>query len=375
MAKTQAEPLWTPIIEPYEHIYPAFQMTTEALAQDSQNPVEGLVGIRIKLPKRKGEPMVQVRVKISEPELLIGETLIQLPSSGNEQRIYPQLAWRLLALKSIARAQRRTLEFSVQIGAAAPERKQFNAIIHGLNDALVYVEGDQPSTHKDDLDFNWIFAAYVDSQSQAVKRLKAAALKLGIVDQLSGYQVNGDQDAVHLQVFSLYQALQNRGVRYVGKSENVSAHPKILSQRVRFPDESWQGRVVNCVDGSVLFAAALANIGIEPVLVVIPGHMFVGFYLDEGQENLGFLDLSLLGQTPVDVDITEAGESTLVGLQNQVPADLLPEFAVFTEAVALAERQFNKAQNKFDLPDNPDYQIISISDARALGVQAIRVSK
>jgi len=43
--------------------------------------------------------------------------------------------------------------------------------------------------------------------------------------------------------------------------------------------------------------------------------------------------------------------------------------------VALAERQFNAARAKFDLADNHDYQIISISDARALGVQAIKVTK
>ena len=377
-------PSWSPIIEPYGHIYPAFQITAESLTPRTHanastlqaigpSVFEGLIGIRVKLPKRKGNPLVQLRLRISEPELLLGETVISLPSAGTEQRIFPPLSWQLLALKAINRPQQRTLEFSVQFDETAPQLKQFNATVHGLNDALVFVEGDQPGTTSDDLDFNWIFAAYVDERSQAAKRVSAAALKLAIVDRFDGDQAG--PDAVYLQVFALWQALQNRGVRYVGTSKNVSTHPKILSQRVRFPDESWQARVVNCVDGSVLLAAALMRNGIEPVLVIIPGHMFLGFYLDESKSTLGFLDLSLLGKTPINTRITQAGESTLTELQNQVPAQLLPEFAVFSEAVAIAERQFNAARAKFDLADNHDYQIISISDARALGVQAIKVTK
>jgi hypothetical protein len=378
-----SSPTWAPIIEPYEHIYPAFQITAEALSPRThanasqfetigQNVVEGLIGVRVKLPKRKDSPLVKIKLRISEPELLLGETVISLPSAGTEHRIFPPLSWRLLALKAINSPQRRKLEFSVQFDAAAPQLRTIDATVHGLNDALVYIEGDQPNKSSDDLDFNWIFAAYVDEQSQAVKRLMSAAQKLAIVDRFDGY--GAGPDAVYLQAFALWQALQNRGVRYLGTSKNVSAHPKMLSQRVRFPDESWKQRVVNCVDGSVLLAAALIRAGIDPVLVVVPGHMFLGFYLDESKSALGFLDSSLLGQMPMDVDVTEAGENALTELQTQVPAELLPEFAVFSESVALAERQFNAARAKFDQADNHDYQIISIDDARELGVQAIKVS-
>lgn len=380
--KQSSSPTWAPIIEPYEHIYPTFQITAEALAPRThanasqfeamgQNVVEGLIGIRVNLPTHKASAPVTIKLRISESELLLGETVISLPSAGVEHRIFPPLSWRLQALKAINRPQRRTLEFSVQFDDAAPQLRGINATVHGLNDALVFIEGDQPHRSNDDLDFNWIFAAYVDEQSQAVKRLSLAAQKLTIVDRFDGYAAG--PDAVYLQAFALWQALQNRGVRYVGTSKNVSTHPKMLSQRVRFPDESWKQRVVNCVDGSVLLASALMRAGIDPVLVVVPGHMFLGFYLDESKASLGFLDVSLLGQMPMDVGITEAGENALAELQTQIPAELLPEFAVFSESVAIAERQFNAARVKFDQADNHDYQIISISDARALGVQAIRV--
>jgi hypothetical protein len=42
--------------------------------------------------------------------------------------------------------------------------------------------------------------------------------------------------------------------------------------------------------GSVLFASLMYKIGIMPVLVVKPGHMFVGYYLDKDRKQFEFLE-------------------------------------------------------------------------------------
>jgi hypothetical protein len=49
------------------------------------------------------------------------------------------------------------------------------------------------------------------------------------------------------------------------------------------------------VDGSVLFASVLRQIGIEPILVLVPGHMFMGFYLDPECTKPEFLETTMMG--------------------------------------------------------------------------------
>ena len=49
------------------------------------------------------------------------------------------------------------------------------------------------------------------------------------------------------------------------------------------------------MDGSVLFASVLRQIGIEPLLVLVPGHMFVGFALDQAGSQVEYLETTMIG--------------------------------------------------------------------------------
>jgi hypothetical protein len=71
--------------------------------------------------------------------------------------------------------------------------------------------------------------------------------------------------------------------------------PAVKSQYVRFPGDSIRTSQANCVDGSALFASVLRRIGIDPVLVVIPGHCFLAFYLDRDQRTAAWLETTMLG--------------------------------------------------------------------------------
>ena len=50
----------------------------------------------------------------------------------------------------------------------------------------------------------------------------------------------------------------------------------------------------NCIDGTVLFASALENIGIEPLIVLIPGHAFVGWKRWTDSNVCGFLETTMI---------------------------------------------------------------------------------
>src|SRR6185503_5020189 len=71
----------------------------------------------------------------------------------------------------------------------------------------------------------------------------------------------------------------------------------VNSQHVRMIDESINNAQANCVDGSVLLASLLRKIGIEPMLVMVPGHCYLAFHLDEEGKEVAALETTLLGSS------------------------------------------------------------------------------
>ena len=74
------------------------------------------------------------------------------------------------------------------------------------------------------------------------------------------------------------------------------------------------------MDGSVLLASLMKAININPILVRIPGHMFVGYYTDKSHKNMNFLETTMIGDVNLDDFFPdEKLDSTMVGKsQNQM---------------------------------------------------------
>ena len=140
-----------------------------------------------------------------------------------------------------------------------------------------------------------MYAAYVNESHPMIDGILQEALKTKIVDGFSGYQ-SEDPDEVIQQVYAIWTALQKRGIKY-SSITTPSAHSEtVFSQSVRFLDESLQYTQANCVDGSVLLASILYKIEINPFLIVVPGHMYLGFYLDEKNETIACLETTMLSE-------------------------------------------------------------------------------
>ena len=97
------------------------------------------------------------------------------------------------------------------------------------------------------------------------------------------------------EVFSIWNVLQRQGVKYSSITTASGESRAVLSQHVRFLDETVQNSQANCVDGTVLFASVLYKLGIYPVLVKIPGHMFLAFYTDAQRQHISFLETTMVG--------------------------------------------------------------------------------
>lgn len=53
-----------------------------------------------------------------------------------------------------------------------------------------------------------------------------------------------------------------------------------FAQRTRLPAEVLQSKNAQCLEGTILFATLLEAIGLQPYIVRVPGHAFVGWRLN-----------------------------------------------------------------------------------------------
>ncbi|MBN1139471.1 MAG: hypothetical protein JXM73_23045 [Anaerolineae bacterium] len=65
------------------------------------------------------------------------------------------------------------------------------------------------------------------------------------------------------------------------------------------------GRQANCIDGTVLFASLLELANIDPLLIIVPGHAFVGWRVWKNVKRYEFLETTLIG----DGDFEEAQQA------------------------------------------------------------------
>ena len=140
----------------------------------------------------------------------------------------------------------------------------------------------------------------------------------------------------------------------------------ISSQHVRLIDESINNSQANCVDGSVLFASLLRKIDIEPVLVFVPGHCYLAFYLDPEGQNLVGLETTLIGSESDDDTAEIAGLKDIV----DDACRQRNSWKTFCAAIAMGTQDLKDNNDKFN-KDDTDYQTISIAAARKLGILPI----
>jgi hypothetical protein len=131
-------------------------------------------------------------------------------------------------------------------------------------------------------------AAFVNTRSPVVRDLVGRARqilqeKTGD-SSTEGYQREGaslDPSVPHPErsrsfqiAQAVYEAIQERQISYSNPPSGFDAH----MQRIRTPDEVLLDKAGTCLDTSVLLASCLAEAGLEPVIFLVPGHAFAGFF-------------------------------------------------------------------------------------------------
>jgi hypothetical protein len=141
-----------------------------------------------------------------------------------------------------------------------------------------------------------LVARWVTPHDEAVLQLVSRAEKIIPGGRLRGYnQATGVDLArqVRAQAEAVFQALRQSRISYVSSIYTFGNYPG-ETQRIRLPRETLILNNANCIDVSVLFASAMENLGMRPVVVIVPGHAFAGVRLGPTTEDILYVDLTVL---------------------------------------------------------------------------------
>src|SRR5262245_4806091 len=352
-----------------DQLFPSFIIATatiklpeDAVEDNEDDEVlgdpQGLLGVTLEAPEDDTEVTVTISCDpIMQPSTFTGT----LAEGGKTYTIFPKIKYKYDALAKRTQPGPVTVTYKVELGDEAAEEQTETLTLRSINDCpfMIVEEGDT-------VDVCFMFAAYVNEQHPFVDKILREALNTKVVDSFTGYQ-SKDKAEVYRQVYALWQALSQRDFRYSDITTSSAESDTVNSQHVRLIDESINNAQANCVDGSVLLASLLRKVGIEPVLVMVPGHCYLAFYLDPEGKELAALETTMLGANVDDEPTEIAGVEDVVGEEWTSKNS----WRTFTAALAIGAADLEKNAEQFKSGDNADYQLIPVIAARKLGILPI----
>lgn len=142
-----------------------------------------------------------------------------------------------------------------------------------------------------------LVARWVTPHDAEVLSLVSSAQRWVPNGRFTGYRSSGSaaqQSAwVRTQSEAVFQALKRTGISYVSSIFTFGDFVG-QAQRIRLPRETLSLSSANCIDVSVAFASAVENLGMQPVVVIVPGHAFAGVRLSPGKPEVLYVDLTVL---------------------------------------------------------------------------------
>jgi hypothetical protein len=200
----------------------------------------------------------------------------------------PTISWKYDALKQSDQPGNVSLNFIVYIDNEEIQRKTVALAYRSINECVYFINDPEAP-----LPLYPLFGAYVNEDHPMIDQVLSNVLAEGIVSNFKGYQ--GDEQEVLFEVFALWYHLQKKGVKYSSITNTSNSSKKVYTQYVRFFDQVYNNVQANCVDGTVFMASVLKKIGINPVLVLEPGHMYLGFFAKKNNQSLYVLETTLIG--------------------------------------------------------------------------------
>jgi len=355
---------WQPDIEFDAQLFPAFVL---AMANRKATPTDpsyigdpnGVIGIRA----RATRPDTHFRLSVAVDGLSAASTLEgTLKEANREYRVFPNVRYDSRTLMRIDQSYPTNVLISVSANGGAAEEKTVPIQVRSVHDVPLSWQGEDGKVH----DSTFLFGSFVNENHPWIDQLLSEALKHGAIRSFRGYQA-GSQE-VERQVFAIWNVLQRRDVRYSSITRASGESGRVRSQHVRFLDEAINNAQANCVDGSLIFASVLYKLDMCPVLVLMPGHMFVGIHVDAAScgtsRNLVFLETTLVGNPGLGrVERTWP-------FQTQDGYLASKSYRLYVNARQVGDQRFRSIIPHLQAKE-PGYHVIDVSEARKFGISAI----
>ncbi|MGK0349491.1 MAG: very-short-patch-repair endonuclease [Planctomycetota bacterium] len=152
---------------------------------------------------------------------------------------------------------------------------------------------------------------------------------------LNGYQ-SGDASRVRAMLGAVHDAICAVGIRYVSSPPSFEGS----GQKIRLPEQVVGERLATCLDLTLLYAAVLEHIGLQPILVVQNSHAFVGVWLSEENREKVAIAAGIEVRKAVAAGTVAVLESTMACV---VPTQSHARAVAAAEQRLLDEKQFRVA--------------------------------
>jgi hypothetical protein len=364
----RAEVEWDPEIYPDSQIFPSLVIGTATVRPESEvfavwggnhiGDLQGIMGASADGIPDGSKVVLEIR-----ENSLMRASRVEGTSKGDETlSIYPKISWKYDQLSNVRQVVPIDITMELMVDGKSLGEKTVTATLRSVNDCLFGVtEAGDDAVFSD---YSWLFAAYVNENHPWVDQTLKEALYTDLVSSFDGYQ-SGNPEAVLMQVFSIWNVMQRKGLRYSNVTTTGAESDSVHSQHVRLFEESVEAAQANCVDGSVLLAAILRKIGLDPHLVTVPGHMFLAFSIDD--ETMVGLETTLMGAA----DLDEVDEKRLRSFLKFDPEEKRNEESWTTFEAALDSGTQALLEAAEYLDEDPNYQLIDVASARNLGILPI----
>jgi hypothetical protein len=144
------------------------------------------------------------------------------------------------------------------------------------------------------VDLTHYYGAWVTPHAEEVQEQLRRAAGLLQPPVFLGYRRH-DPDWVLQQVNAVVDSLRDVGIVYVNSATDFGALAGLNTQHARLPRETLALRVASALDAALLVVSLLEGASLNPALVFIPGHVFVGWETADGSNEWRFLEPSLIG--------------------------------------------------------------------------------
>jgi hypothetical protein len=379
---------WTPEANMDHQLFPSLILATASVRPVDSDDKEaeepdpyllgerfGLVGVSIKSPAANAK----VKVTLKENDLMATTTWSgELAEADKDYFVAPKVNYKFERLRQTTQQVPMNVTFEVEVDDEPAGEKYETLQVRSINDCPFAVANSEETLNDENYiagsaALGWMFAAYVNENHPLLDKILQEALETKIV---SAFKVTThEHDETLRQVFAIWSALQKRGLQYSSTTATPGGSETVQSQFVRFIDQSLTNTQANCVDGSVLFASLLRKISIEPFLVTIPGHMYVGFYLGAGKSQFIGLETTVLGLADVPDEKKATDPAALTALRDKLDATTRArrDWKTFAKAVQVGTEDLIKNKEAFAGTDTT-YQWIDLAEARAQGIMPISYS-